>query len=503
LDQPPAPEQRSPLHAPGAAWRIARAERVSFLIDSAVYFAAAMAAMRKARHSILLLGWSFDPRTRLRPRPEDAEDAPDEIGNVLRTLARRRPQLDIRVLIWKSALPISATQQFFPHRAQAWFVGSRVKFRLDASIPYGACHHQKVLVIDDVIAFCGGDDFSIDRWDTPAHLDEEPRRDQPRGFRHPPRHETMMMMDGAAARAIGDLARERWRRATGAGPLTPPAEERSDLWPDWLPPDVRGADVAIARTEPAWRGQPEVNEVELLHLACIRAARRSIYFENQYFASPVICEALASRLAEDDGPEVVLVTTEHSASYFDRLTMDRTRADLLRRLRAADRHKRFRAYFPRTAKGKAIIVHSKVAVIDNRILRIGSANLNNRSGGFDTECDSAIEASGSMDETAIAQFRARLIGHFTDVAPGDVETLTLKHGLVGALDRLTSESGARLAPLEPERSGPLAALIAAYHIGDPLDASDSWRPLRRRRRLVREMAGLLAAPKSDSAPPGD
>ena len=498
----PSPRQahriqaRSPessLLESGACWRIEHAGRASLLIDSAAYFAAAMSVMRRARHSILLLGWSFDPRTRLRPRAEDAQDAPDEIGNVLKALAKARPQLDIRVLIWKSALPISATQQFFPHRAQAWFAGSRVRFRLDSSVPYGACHHQKVLVVDDAIAFCGGDDFSIDRWDTPAHLDDEPRRVMPGGRRHPPRHETMMMVDGDAARAMGELARRRWLRSAGHAPAAPSPPLARDLWPDWLAPDMEGSDVAIARTEPAWRGLVGVNEVELLNLASIRGARRSIYLENQYFASPVICEALGARLAEADGPEIVLVTTQHSASYFDRLTMDRTRADLLRRLRAADRKGRFRAYFPRTAKGRAIIVHSKVAVIDDRLVRIGSANLNNRSGGFDTECDVAIEARTSAERRAIDQFRARLIGHFAGVAPGDVESMTRQRGLIGALDAVVGDREGRLAPLEPARLGPLAALTAAYHLGDPLDPSDAWRPFRRRRRLAREVEQIAEA----------
>ena len=470
----------------GGYWRKARAGRVCLLIDSAAYFAAAMSVLKRARHSILLLGWSFDPRTRLHPRPEEDDDAPDEIGNVLKALARARPDLDVRVLIWKSALPISATQHFFPHRAQAWFHGSPVRFRLDASVPYGACHHQKVLVVDDRVAFCGGDDFSIDRWDTPAHLDQEPRRIMPGGKRHPPRHETMMMLDGDAARALGELARERWRRAAGRTLTPPPVSDAPDPWPGWLAPDMEDVEVAIARTEPAWRDQPEINEVEVMHLAAIQRAQSLIYLENQYFASPVIAEALARRLEEADGPEVVLVSAEHSPSYFDQMTMDQARVSLLRRMRAADRHGRFRAYFARTPGGKPIIIHSKIAVIDDRLVRIGSANLNNRSGGFDTECDVAIEARRPEDEAAIVQFRARLIAHFLGIAPAEVETLARERGLARALDALTAGQ-ARLIPLTPAGIGPVGALVGAYHLGDPLDASDSWRPFGRNRRIAREV----------------
>ena len=471
---------------PETVWRKAPARRVAFLVDSAAYFAAALAAIRKARRSIILLGWSFDPRTRLRPGPHEAAGAADQIGNVLKSLARQRPELDVRVLVWKSALPISASQDFFPHRSKAWFRGTPVRFRLDATVPYGACHHQKVLVIDDLVAFVGGADFAPDRWDTPAHLDDEPRRIMPGGARPPARHEVMMMVDGEAARALGELARSRWLRAAKSAAPAPPEVLAQDPWPPWLPPDLEDVEVGFARTFPAWREFPEINEIEKLHLASIRSARHSIYLENQYFTSPVIGEALAARLAEPEGPEVVLISTEHSPSYFDQLTMDRTRADLLRRLWAADLHDRFRAYCPRTSARRTVIVHSKVTIIDDRIARIGSANLNNRSGGFDTECDAVVEAKSPAEEAAIARFRARLLGHFVGDAPADVEQLIAHRGLAAAVDTLARASQGRLSPLSPVPMGPLASLIADYHLGDPLDARDSWRPLLRKRRLAGE-----------------
>jgi phosphatidylserine/phosphatidylglycerophosphate/cardiolipin synthase-like enzyme len=475
-------------------WRKAQADRVAFLVDSSAYFAAIMAAMRQAKRSILIVGWAFDPRTRLRPAPEAEENAPDEIGNLLIRLAKANPDLDVRILVWKSALPISASQDFFPHRARAWFKDTPVRFMLDSTIPFGACHHQKVVVVDDKLAFSGGGDISVDRWDTPAHLDEDPRRLMPSGDCHDPRHEVMMMVDGQAAVALADLARDRWLRATGRA-VPPPPETEGDRWPLWLSPDMHAAQVAIARTEPRWRKCPEVREIEALHLEAIRSARHAIYLENQYFTSPVIGEALAARLQQPDGPEIVVISTEHSPSYFDQMTMDRTRANLLDRLRAADRYGRFRAYCPRTRDGKTIIVHSKVAIIDDRMVRIGSANLNNRSAGFDTECDLIIEAVTPQQRQAVSDLRARLIGHFLNMSVTQLEAVAREGGLVGAMDLLQAASEGRLQKLEPAPLGPLARLIARYHLGDPMDAADSWRPWLRDGRLKREMAeaGLSAS----------
>jgi phosphatidylserine/phosphatidylglycerophosphate/cardiolipin synthase-like enzyme len=464
------------------------ADRVAMLVDSSTYFTAALSAMRRARRSILLLGWGFDPRTRLRPDPSGEAHGPDEIGTLLRRLSKERPELDIHVLIWKSAFPVSASQHFFPHRARSWFTHTRINFQLDASVPFGACHHQKVLVIDDHVAFCGGGDFGVDRWDSVAHLDEDRRRTMPGGAEHAPRHEVMMMVDGAAARALGDLVRERWRVAQESRSLAPPPPAQptdGDPWPPHIQPRFRKARVAIARTEPAWRDQAEVRETEALHLKSIAVARRTIYLENQYFTSLVIGAALAKRLQEPDGPEVVIVSTLHSPSYFDRFTMDRTRWRLIERLKGADRHGRLRAFCPRTEEGHPIIVHSKCSIIDDRLLRVGSTNLNHRSAGFDTECDLALEADGPEASAAVAAFRARLLGHYLGLGAPAVQAAIDREGgsLVRAIDALNTGAPPRLEPLPEVAMGPVARIVSAYHLGDPVGPADSWRPLFRRRRL--------------------
>ena len=214
-----------------------RRHRVAFLVDAQDYFTAVREALTQARRSILLLGWGFDPRTRLQPDGFEGPDDPDEIGHVLLRLQRERPELDIRMLIWKSALPIAASQEFFPHRARAWFQGSGVHFRLDDMVPLGACHHQKVLVIDDRIAFCGSADFGADRWDSPAHLDTDSRRIDPDFHQHPPRHEVMVMVDGAAAKALGEMCRHRWETATKEK-VEAPSPSSEEAWPDFITPDL-------------------------------------------------------------------------------------------------------------------------------------------------------------------------------------------------------------------------------------------------------------------------
>ena len=476
-------------------WRMERADRAALLIDTADYFAAAKAALLKARSTIHLLNWAFDPDTLLDPEPGGGGRQSDRIGPLLKTLARARPELDIRILCWKSALAVSATQRFFPHRAKTCFAGSPVRFLLDATVPMGACHHQKMIVIDDRLAFCGGADIAPDRWDTARHLDDDSRRAETPRTRTDfiSRHEVMSVVDGPIAAALGDLFRERWRRATGeTAPRAAAGEE--DPWPEGVAPQLRNVEAKISRTEPAWRGRPEVRESENLHLAAIGAARRCIYLENQYFTSPLIAQALAARLSESEGPEVVLISTAHSPSWFDQMTMDRTRSLFLKRLTAADIHGRLRAYVPHTEEGRLIIVHAKLAIIDDCLLRIGSANLNNRSGGFDTECDLSLAAppDDAASRGTIAGLRTRLLAHWLGCPPEMVDSAMAAHGgRVGpAVEELRQAGLTRLSPLTPKAMGPMAAFIALNHLGDPTGPADSWRPWRRARALTARLAAL-------------
>ncbi|MDZ4364840.1 phospholipase D-like domain-containing protein [Brevundimonas sp.] len=480
MDDGSEPDHR--LLSGGACWRVETAGRFSMLMENEAYFDALSSAISKAQRSIVILGWQFDPRTRLDPESR-AGDRQAEIGHQLRLLVKTRPELDVRLLIWNSPILIAASQGFYPHKAQRWFRKRMVEFRLDQPGPIGACHHQKVVVIDDAVAFCGGGDISTDRWDSSAHLDSDPRRCQPSGLMSAPRHEVMCVMDGAAARALGDLARERWFRSTWE--RTRPDTVSSDPWPDGVEPDLIDTPVGIARTEPRTAGRPEVRENEALHLEAIRRAKRLIYFENQYFTSPRIAAALARRLAEPDGPEIVLVSTGTSPSWFDRLTMDTARSEVLYRLESADVHNRFFAFAPQTKRGERIIVHAKVTIIDDKVIRIGSTNLNNRSLGLDTECDVAAEPVDEAGRAAIRRYRHRSIGHFIGV---DAKVFEAAEAVTGSVGRaITQFDTGRMQPLGAVPPSPGEQFIAEWQLGDPSSADDAWRPWKRRNRSQRQM----------------
>lgn len=482
---------RMPILRPGeTCLGLEQAQRLSLIVDAAGYFRRAKQAMLQARHAIYLIGWDFDLRIKL--TPDDGRDgAPDGLGDFLRFLVRRRPGLNVYILKWDMAVLFAIGHQVLPLLSLALFSHRRLHFRLDSAHPAGAAQHQKIVVIDDAIAFCGGIDMTTDRWDTSEHLPQDVRRRRPDGVISGPWHDATLAVTGPAAAALGRIARSRWQHATGQRLPAPPP--RDPIWPEDLEPDLLEVQVAIARTEPAYDGRPQVSEVERLYLEAIRRAERIIYLESQYFCSARVCDALVRRLSEADGPEIVVINPETAEGWLEEAAMGPARAMALRRIREADRDGRFRIYYPVNEAGEPIYVHAKVLTIDDRLLRVGSSNVNNRSMGFDSECDLAVEAGltpGAEVPAFIARTREGLLAEHLSVPRETVRSAVAGSGsVIAAIERLRRPEGHTLRPLEPREASAVEEALVESRLADP------ERPRRVETRLEHFIKALaLRAP---------
>jgi phosphatidylserine/phosphatidylglycerophosphate/cardiolipin synthase-like enzyme/uncharacterized membrane protein YdjX (TVP38/TMEM64 family) len=487
--------RRRRLFRPGRnCWRLARAERMGVLVDGEAYFAALAEILPQARHSILMLGWEFDSRCRLRrDRPEDPQQT-DRIGPLLDRVVRDNPALDAAVLIWDSALIYAPSREFAGLVKMDWLTHPRLRFRLDCGHPIGASHHHKVVVIDDRLAFLGGLDVTSQRWDGRSHASGDPRRCDPGFPGYPPFHDIMTVVTGPAAAALGDLCRERWLQATGERLAPPPLA--GTPWPTGVCPLFAGIDVALSRTAPPWDGAPARREVEQLYLDMIAAARRLIFLENQYFTARRLADALAARLAEPRGPEVVVIGPGAPVSLMERSTMGVARARLVRRLAAADRFGRFR-FYRAVSGGGDVKIHSKLAVIDDRVLRIGTANLNNRSMGLDSECDLTIEAADDGVAAAIRLVRHDLLAEHLGVAAADVARAEAEAGGIHAAIAHLAGGDRALLPFDCAEPADVMPIIGDSPIPDPdrpMEFLVDRPPLSRWRRAAAALAvAALAA----------
>jgi phosphatidylserine/phosphatidylglycerophosphate/cardiolipin synthase-like enzyme len=466
-------------------WRIEHASRAGFLIDADAYFKAFVEAAGHARRSILIAGWDFHSRTRL--LCADGRDCELELGRFLNDLVRRRRELQVHILIWDYPMIFGLDREWAPLYGLSWKPHRRICFRYDNTHPTGGSHHQKIAVIDDAVAFSGGIDLTSRRWDTCEHAPRNAHRVMS-GTPYPPFHDLMMAVEGPAARALGDLLRERWRRATHET-LDPPWTKKSlfrrvgphptgTVWPASLDEPLRDVEVGISRTAPPINGSTGIREVEALYLDMIAAARQSIYIENQYFTADKVGDALAARLSEPEGPEVIVVLRELSHGWLEEVTMQSLRTRLIERLRVADVHGRLRVYYPFVeglASGTCIDVHSKMIVIDDEIVRIGSANLANRSMGLDTECDLTIEARGREDvRAAICDLRAELLGEHLGFDRTRVrETIERTGSLRSAIDLLQrNDRTLKPVPESPQVSSTVLSVVSVADPEKPVGLSD-------------------------------
>ncbi len=464
-------------------WRIEHATKASVLIDAEDYFKIARHAMLHAKRRIMLVGWDFDARITL--STDHPDDGPGNLGEFITWLADRNPDLEIYILRWDVGALKSMFRPSMARTVLTWFWRKGIRNKLDSAHPTASSHHQKVVVIDDAFAFCGGIDMTSDRWDTRTHRDDDPGRRQPDGKPYKPWHDATTAMAGPVATALAELCRTRWHRAGGRtiAPLTPVY----DYWPDALPAQFTDVDIAIARSVPPMPDWNAVLEIERLYLDQIASAKRLIYAESQYFASRRIAEAIGQRLDEPDGPEIVLINPQTSQGWLEPVAMDSARARLFAHLKQRDKHDRFRIYHPFTAKGAPIYVHAKMLFIDDTAIRVGSSNMNNRSMRLDTECDMVIDITqpANADCTpTITALRNSLIAEHLGAEPDDVAAAIAASGsIIDTIERMRGESAQAgrktLRPYQIPNLSEVESWLADNEVLDPEGPSEEFEVMGR------------------------
>ncbi len=464
------PEAHAPIVQPGRnCWRVDRADRFASIQDGADYFRLVREAMLKARRTIFTLGWDTSAYTDLLPGREPT-DAPKRLDRLLRFIARRRPDLRCYILTWDYGVVHTLERDPFTRWRLGWTMPPNVRLAFDDRHAVGGSHHQKVIVIDDQLAFSGSIDLTGHRWDTAAHRVDEPARVSLACDAYGPYHEVQAMVSGPAAAALGELARDRWR-AWGVDDLPPPAPPTEDFWPSDVTPDLTNAPVAISRTIPRLDDQPAVRECEALFKDSIALARRTIVIESQYFTDERLAAALALRLREPDGPEVIVISPKECQGWLEQETMGAFRAKAFRLLMAGDAHGRLRLVYPAASRSRdvATFIHSKVMFVDDRLARIGSANVSKRSMGVDTECDLAVDA-GRDDRlrAGVRLIRDRLLGEHLGMTAADVAREIDARGSIAALIDARVDADHTLVRVDvPAEPDPAPALLRAA--ADPLD----------------------------------
>jgi phosphatidylserine/phosphatidylglycerophosphate/cardiolipin synthase-like enzyme len=347
---------------------------VEVLIDGAEALPRIAAEIESARSHVHVAGWHVAPWFAL-----TRDGTPSKLQPLLERLAER---LDVRVLVWAgSPLPL-----FHPDRddvggvRDAFQFGSRIQFATDAKERPMHCHHEKLVIVDDRVAFVGGidlTDYAGDRWDTPGHVARGTV-----GW-----HDAALMLRGPIVADVAEHFRLRWRETTGeALPMSETPTQAGDLELQF----VRTVPEKIYEAVP--RGEFRILEA---YTRALRSAQKLVYLENQFYWSSEIAKILEDKLAEPGNDElrIVLVLPVNPNNGGDD-----TRGQLADLL-DCDKHRGRVLACTLTALGDLgpcpVYVHAKIGIVDDRWFTLGSANLNEHSLFNDTEvnivtCDRAL-----------------------------------------------------------------------------------------------------------------
>ncbi|GAB7028122.1 phospholipase D-like domain-containing protein [Geotalea toluenoxydans] len=453
------------------------------LIDACDYYRAFYHAARHARYNILMAGWQFDSEVRL-IRGKEAQLADGDVRFLafLESLCEKNPELEIYILAWDFSVFFSLEREWFQDLIFNWSTNERIHFTFDGKHAVNATHHQKFVIIDGQLAFVGGIDICSDRWDDRRHLRHNPERKNVDGISYGAYHDIQSYHTGSVVRELLGLFQDRWAEAGGETIVFPTVNGHL--------PKVDGAalplpaeSVAISRTQArdllALREQ--IQEIRRLFIDGIMAADRLVYMENQYFSSQAIFQALVSRMKERQRPklEIVLILPDR-LPFTEELFLGLPQMKMLNGLKevAAENGHRLGIYSTvctDNGERNMTFIHSKLMLVDDRFLTVGSANATNRSLGLDTELNMSWEAEsgeGRGLEESIRRVRISLLAeHSAMCGEGAENRLGKIEGLVDYLDSLVDNKESRLCLYQPDPSlegiGWQGALEPVTRIVDP------------------------------------
>ncbi|GFO67041.1 hypothetical protein GMLC_06200 [Geomonas limicola] len=434
---------------------IFEAQETGLLIDACDYYRAFYHQARKARRYILMAGWQFDSEVELL-RGAEAEQAGGEVLllNFLDELCTRNPDLEIYILAWDFSAFFALEREWFQDVLFDWTTNDRMHFRFDNQHAAGATHHQKFVIVDGCLAFVGGMDICASRWDERRHLNENPLRVDGNGKPYGSYHDIQSYHTGPVVQELLALFLERWSES-GAEPLRLPVLEPQRV------PEIAGAiplptrRVAVSRTQArSSEVRPkQVFEIRHLFVDAILSAERLIYLENQYFSSQAIYWSLVSRMAlPDRGRIQIVLMLPDRLPLTEQLFLGLPQMQMLSSLEqvAAKTGHEFAVYCTACLDGgqrKLTFIHSKLLLVDDRFLSVGSANATNRSMGLDTELNVSWEAAQDEPELTrtLQAVRASLLAEHAGLfGQGAEERFAPVENLVQRLNELADDPLSRI-----------------------------------------------------------
>ncbi len=335
-------------------------------------------------------------------------------------LEKARRGVLVRIIVWQPRLPLrilpGADERGLDGRAneveelneiaRKYNMDHNIEVRIDNTSPtLSSAHHEKIIVIDNKLGFCGGFDISRGKWDTSEHKYNDPLRDED----SEPWHDVHTMLEGPAVWDLTYHFNQRWthyeiknvRKVKGMKLEPPPAPSSST---------VGSTRIVALRT---WKGMYRGGSILAWYANRIRKAKRSIYVEDQFpFQNEFITRILCQRLREQKNLRVIIVGPMEPnlpgivGSMLSKTSVNDINKHLQWLRIEGDSGSRVGTYSlvsqdQKTKQLRQIYVHSKLMIVDDKWITIGSANTDKNGFKDSTEVNLGIASTSIAKELRI------------------------------------------------------------------------------------------------------
>lgn len=413
--------------------------RVELLVDGEDGWGAVARTIAEAEQTIRIATWVYDPRMELL-RPEPLSDPVSRVPYTIhRMLGRRAAEgVLVQLLLWDPPLlpmpretlraarvgddGFEVLSEKNPTQQRIFQEKQKLSNWVIRGLPIGS-YHQKTVVCDGRIGFCGGMNLKQNDWDTRLHRIFDPARcrfSRPHTFRqrvrdlaeaadHPPRHDFMARIEGPSVTHLEENFRQRWNHlitrevvhAKHSTPVPKPVQ-RNEV--------VGSSAVQVVRTMPAPFEERGIRDV---WMRAIAAAEQLIYIEDQYFRSVAVSEAIAAALQKKPHLSVIAITSEAHANQPITGQWSRVCFDIIRAVRP-DFELHALQVLGFDCRGKRCIIridnHGKLLIVDDVFLMVGSCNVNDRGLEYEGECNVAVVDPEFVSRARLDLFRDYLDG---------------------------------------------------------------------------------------------
>ena len=326
----------------------------------------------------------------------------------------------VRIIVWQPRLALrilpgadergldgrAEEVEILNNLAKKYRIEEKLVVKIDNTSPtVSSAHHEKMIVVDNKIGFCGGFDLSRGKWDTSKHDYNDPHRDQD----SEPWHDLHAMIKGPI---VWDLAYHFSQRWAYHEVKDENRIRAMDLKPSNFPYGKDDGDTKAVALR-TWEGIDRDGGILAWYANTIRKAKASIYIENQFpFQNEFITRILCKRLREQKNLKVIIVGPMEPnlpgliGSILSKTSINDVNEHLQWIRDTGDSGRRVGIYSlvcqdKKTKKLRQIYVHSKLLIVDDKLITVGSANTDKNGFKDSTEVNIGITSSSLAKELRI------------------------------------------------------------------------------------------------------